>query len=187
MVGVILFRAQPFHNGHLNMVQKAVSDCQKNNCDLYIFVGSADKVGTPRNPLPIDFRLMLIEGALHEAFSTEELKHIHIFPLNDLTDEADNSYNWGRYLFMRMLHKTHDPDMTIYYSDKPEIMLSWFDAEDRWALRFKFLDRYEGISATKVRNLMCDDFTTDEILEVIPNFVYMHLDEIIKYLEGARQ
>ena len=66
-------------------------------------------------------------------------------------------------------------------------MLSWFDAEDRWALRFKFLDRYEGISATKVRNLICDDFTKDEILEVIPNFVYMHLDEIIKYLEGARQ
>lgn len=26
MVGVILFRAQPFHNGHLNMTQKAYED-----------------------------------------------------------------------------------------------------------------------------------------------------------------
>ena len=30
------------------------------------------------------------------------------------------------------------------------------------------------------------DFTKDEMLEVIPNFVYMHLDEIIKYLEETK-
>ena len=48
MVGVILFRAQPFHRGHLNMVQKAYDDCVANHCDLYIFVGSADKSGTRR-------------------------------------------------------------------------------------------------------------------------------------------
>ena len=66
MVGCILFRGQPFHNGHMNMIKKAYEDCQKCGCDLYIFVGSADKVGTVRNPLPIEFRTMLIEGALHE-------------------------------------------------------------------------------------------------------------------------
>ena len=27
MVGVILFRAQPFHNGHMNMVKKAYEVC----------------------------------------------------------------------------------------------------------------------------------------------------------------
>ena len=131
MVGVILFRAQPFHNGHLYMIKKAYSDCKQNDCDLYVFVGSADKAGTARNPLPIDFRLMLIEGSLREEFSSEALKHIHIFPLDDLTDEADNSYNWGRYLFVKMFNKTKDSDMTIYYSDRPEIMLGWFDADDR--------------------------------------------------------
>lgn len=73
MTGVILFRAQPFHNGHLNMIKKAVEDTLSNNGDLYIFVGSADKSGTLRNPLPIDFRLMLIQGSLHEAFSSDIL------------------------------------------------------------------------------------------------------------------
>ena len=56
MTGVILFRAQPFHNGHMYMVQKAYNDCRKTNCDLYIFIGSADKYGTKRNPLPIELR-----------------------------------------------------------------------------------------------------------------------------------
>ena len=106
MVGVILFRAQPFHNGHMNMVKKAYWDCHENNCDLHIFVGSADKSGTKRNPLPIDFRLMLLEGALHEQFSTEELKHIHVYPLDDMTDESDNSHGWGRYLYIKMFGKT---------------------------------------------------------------------------------
>lgn len=43
MTGVILFRAQPFHKGHLNMVQKAFEDSRTNGAELYIFVGSADK------------------------------------------------------------------------------------------------------------------------------------------------
>ena len=186
MVGVILFRAQPFHNGHLYMIKRAYEDCKQNQSDLYVFVGSADKCGTARNPLPIDFRMMLIEGSLREEFNSEELKHIHIFPLDDLTDEADNSYNWGRYLFIKMFNKTKDSDMTIYYSDRPEIMLGWFDADDRWLLRFKFLDRYEGISATEVRNLMLGG-TGRLINTVVPNFVAMHLQEIIKYLKGETE
>ena len=182
MTGVILFRAQPFHNGHLNMVTKAYQDCSKYNGDLYIFVGSADKSGTKRNPLPIDYRIMLIEGALREEYNMQDLAHIHVIPLDDMTDEADNSHEWGRYLFMKMLYYTKDPDMTIYYSDKPEIMLSWFDAQDRWCLRFKFLDRYEGISATLVRKLILDEAPMDKF---VPDFVKVHIDEIRKYLEEA--
>jgi hypothetical protein len=168
------------------MIQKAFEDCKQNNCDLYIFVGSADKKGTPRNPLPIDFRMKLIEGSLLENFSIAELVHIYVYPLSDLTDEADNSYDWGRYLLYSILYKTQDPDITIYYSDKPEIMLSWFDAEDRAMLRFKFLDRYQGISATKVRDMLINDVTDEEILEVVPNFVFTHLKEIKKYILLSR-
>ena len=184
MVGVILFRAQPFHNGHLHMVQKAYADCRSNNADLYIFVGSADKSGERRNPLPIDFRIMLIEGSLHEIFTIEELSHIHVFPLKDLSDETDNSYSWGRYLFMKMFSKTKDSDMTVYYSDDPQIMLSWFSADERWCLRFKFLDRYEGITATMVRVLFTQKDLSDEILKkFVPPFVFIHREEIKEYID----
>ena len=182
MTGVILFRAQPFHNGHLNMIKKAAEDTMDYDGDLYIFVGSADKEGTKRNPLPIDFRLSLINGALHEVFSTETLKRIHVIPLNDLTDESDNSYNWGRYLYIKMFNETHDSDMTIYYSDDPRIMLGWFDAEDRWLLRFKFLDRYEGITATKVREAFIRN-DPDIVKLLVPAFVYMHYDTIKTYMD----
>ena len=185
MVGVILFRAQPFHYGHLNMVKKAFRDCEENDCDLYIFVGSADKYGTKRNPLPIDFRLMLIDGTLHEVFSTNELKRIHVYPLDDMTDESDNSHGWGRYLYIKMFSKTKDSDMTIYYSDDPRIMLGWFAQDERWLLRFKFLDRYEGISATLVRNLFLEE-NDDNVREVVPCFVYNYRNEIRQYLQEAK-
>ena len=183
MTGVILFRAQPFHNGHLNMVTKAFQDCKATNSDLYIFVGSADKSGTIRNPLPIDFRLMLIKGTLHDTFSAEELQKIHVISLDDMTDEADNSYHWGRYLFMKMFNHTKDTDMTIYYSDNPRIMLDWFDAEDRWCLRFKFLDRFENISATEVRRLIEGGYSTSRVL---PDYVNMYVKEIASYMEQAK-
>ena len=131
MTGVILFRAQPLHNGHLNTIIKAYKDCKQTNSQLYIFVGSADKSGTKRNPIPIDYRLMLIKGVLHENFNSEDLKNIHTVPLEDMTDESDNSYSWGRYLFMKMLGHTKVMDMTIYYSDRPVIMLGWFVAQQR--------------------------------------------------------
>ena len=186
MTGVILFRAQPFHNGHLSMVKKGFEDSRKHNGDLYIFVGSADKSGTIRNPIPIEFRLMLIEGALHEHFSSDELKHIHIYPLDDLSDETNNTYDWGRYLYMKMLGKTYDPDMTIYYSDDPQIMLNWFDAEDRWCLRFKFLDRYQNISATTVRKTLLEgNYALFQTL--VPNFVFMHRTQIENYLKEASE
>lgn len=187
MVGVILFRAQPFHRGHLNMVQKAFSDCTENNCDLHIFVGSADKSGTERNPLPIDFRLMLIEGSLHEVFSTEELKRIHIYPLNDLSDETNNTHDWGRYLYIKMFSKTKDSDMTIYYSDDPRIMLSWFAQDERWLLRFKFLDRYEGISATLVRDVIRMPDNDFLLLKLIPSFVFNYRKEIKTYLDSIER
>lgn len=182
MTGVILFRGQPFHNGHLNMVKKAYEDCKGSNSDLYIFIGSADKSGTIRNPLPIDFRRMLIEGALHEEFGIADLAHIHVVELEDMTDESDNSYSWGRYLFLKMFYHTKDADMTIYYSDRPDIMLNWFDAQDRWCLRFKFLDRFENISATLVRKLIMSDLPVDRY---VPPFVNMHLEQIKEYMHKA--
>jgi len=186
MTGVILFRAQPFHRGHLNMVQKAYEDCAANNCDLYIFVGSADKSGTVRNPLPIDFRIMLLEGSLHEHFTTEQMKYIHIFPLADMTDEADNSHAWGRYLYIKMFSKTKDSDMTIYYSDDPRIMLGWFAQDERWLLRFKFLDRFEGISATLVRQAFQMPNSDPMIEKLVPRYVYNYREEIRNYLSEAK-
>jgi hypothetical protein len=70
--------------------------------------------------------------------------------------------------------------MTIYYSDNPQIMLSWFAQDERWCLRFKFLDRYQNISATNVRHYIDNDII---LKALVPNFVYINREEIRNFMK----
>ena len=94
MTGIILFRAQPFHNGHLAQIKRAFRDMRTLEGDLYVIVGSANKFGTKRNPIPIDVRMDLITGTLEEEFSYKQRQHLKVVPLDDLSDEANNNYDW---------------------------------------------------------------------------------------------
>lgn len=85
--GVILARFQPIHNGHLALIRKA---CLEND-KVLLLVGSADKINA-RNPIPINIRMRLLEIALEEEGLLDKCV---IHPLKDLTDESDNSQDWG--------------------------------------------------------------------------------------------
>lgn len=188
MTGIILFRAQPFHNGHLAQIRRALCDVQKLSTDLYIFVGSADKSGTKRNPIPIDVRLDLVKGSLEEALNPIQLNNIHVVPLNDLSDEANNTHSWGEYLYNKMCEYTGDTDFIFYYSDKPEIALSWFDSTTISHIYFRFLPRVENISATSVRiSLTRLDHIDRMALETdLPPYVFSKRYELHDYIVSAR-
>ena len=171
MTGIILFRAQPFHNGHLEQIRRAVADMRKLNSRLYIIVGSADKCGTRRNPFHIDLRIRLIENSLIEEFDVDYEKYITVVPLEDLSDEANNTFSWGEYLYNHLCEITNDKDFIIYYSDKPEIMLSWFDDTLKPYIAYKFLPRYNDISATKIREYLTL-FDDEHLKEAVPKYVF---------------
>jgi len=188
MTGVILFRAQPFHNGHLAQIKRAYKDMRKLGGDLYVLVGSADKFGTKRNPIPIDIRLDLIKSSLNEVLNSDQLKHIEIVPLNDLSDEANNTHSWGEYLYSKMCEYTGDTDFVFYYSDKPEIALSWFGDNEREHIYFKFLPRVDNVNATEVRGLLYTCVLGDAMkLELLlPNYVYGKITTLHDYIVNAR-
>lgn len=188
MTGIILFRAQPFHNGHLAQIKRALKDTADICKDLYILVGSADKVGTKRNPIPIDVRLDLIKNSCKEYYGNGWDMHLHIVPFNDLSDEANNTHSWGNYLYENMCKITGDTEFVFYYSDKPEIALSWFDDSTRNHLYFKFLPRVDNINATAVRAALVRLDRTDWMAlgEDLPPYVYSKVNELHKYIINAR-
>lgn len=186
MFGAILFRAQPFHNGHLHMIKTAYADCEKFGIDLYIFIGSADKYGTKRNPLPIELRRNLVINSLNGYFSEEELNHIYVFTLDDLSDEANNTYAWGNYLYTKMCSKADDTEFIFYYSDKPSIVLSWFSPELYKNIMYKFLPRYHAINATAIREAIINNEFCPNWLEYdIPKTVIAEYNTIREYLLEA--
>lgn len=179
MVNVILFRAQPFHHGHLSIVKEAFEDSKRNNCDLWIFIGSADKHGTKRNPFDVQFRMSVIEETLKDHGLITDF--VHIKPLVDLSDEANNTFGWGNYLFDSITDLTRDKDITMWYTDNPSIMLSWFSPEVAKYMRYKFLSRTDDISATKVRQaILAKDW--DQLLDLVPVAVYHRKQEMYDIL-----
>lgn len=192
--GIILARLQPIHNGHLALIKKAVAE----NDEVYIFIGSADKFNQ-RNPLPISLRLQLTEEAIDFEFgkpyianSDGDIKktkdRIHIVPLDDLTDESDNSHDWGFYLYSKIVTETKNPYFTIYYSDGFEIITTWFPSFIlRNNVSLCLLARnatLEGISATKVRQLIEED--SKDLNTYVPRCVIEKRETIKKHIELSK-
>ena len=92
--------------------------------------------------------------------------------LPDLTDESDNSLDWGFYLYANIVEHTKEASFNIYYSDGYEIITTWFPKfilRDYISMTLMARTQVEnGISATIVR----DKLIKDEPLEgIVPDNV----------------
>jgi cytidyltransferase-like protein len=157
-IGVFVARMQPVHLAHLYVIEKALEE----NDIVYIFIGSANKKGTIRNPFAVNIRKALLNHALHEKMGADKLERIQIVELADWSTENDltNQKEWGRYLYYNIVSKTNSQSFKLYYSDEPQIMLDWFEEDIKKRIMFRFLERssiYEGLSATKIRKALLED------------------------------
>ena len=164
-VGVILARLQPIHNGHLALIKKASAE----NDEVHVFIGSADKFNE-RNPIPINIRKKYAESAVKEA----NIENVTFHLLDDLTNESDNSHDWGFYLYSKVVTEIQQSNFTIYYSDGFEIITSWFPGFIlRNNVSLSLLARNateEGVSATMVRDMIVRN--DPELEKVVPSMVY---------------
>lgn len=182
-VGVIIARLQPIHNGHLELIRQALSENDK----VIVLVGSADKLNK-RNPIPIQMRLDMANEAIVEAFSDEiHKKYVIVQALDDLTDESDNSHDWGFYLYSKIVGITREPEFTIYYSDGFEVIMLWFPPFiTRNYVSFKLNARgaiANNISATQVRTLIMNN-DEEALKHCVPESVMKRRD-ILKQFIGA--
>lgn len=151
--GVILARFQPIHNGHLQLIKKA---CDENE-QVLVIIGSIDKL-SKRNPIPWTIRKQLVEKAIKDHSLHEKTK---IVELADLSDESDNSHDWGFYLYSFIVSNINQSDFTIYYSDGFETITSWFPGfllRNNVSLSLLARNTCEdGVSATMVRDMILAD------------------------------
>lgn len=170
-IGVILARLQPIHNGHLALIKKASEE----NDEVHVFIGSADKFNE-RNPIPINMRHDMAMAAIVAA----GLKNVSLHWLDDLSNEGDNSHEWGFYLYSKIVTEIQQSNFTIYYSDGFEIITSWFPSfilRNNISLSLLARNAVEsGVSATKVREfIMADD---PRLIDVVPISVYENKESI---------
>jgi len=80
MDGFLIGRFQPFHLGHLEAVNFALSKVEQ----LYIGIGSSNKSHQPRNPFTVEERRHMILSSL----DGKTLKRVSIYDIPDLDDHS---------------------------------------------------------------------------------------------------
>lgn len=184
--GVFLARMQPLHNGHLSLIKRIIDE----NEQCLILIGSSDKLNK-RNPIPGNFRKdllhqsIMMDESLAKAYTDDRIK---IVLLPDLTSEEDNSHDWGFYLYSNIVRLIGQHCFTMYYSDGWEIITKWFPGfllQNSVDLRLVARNNcQDGISATKVRELIMQDVITDDVLcKYVPESVINNLNIIRSFIE----
>lgn len=147
--GVFLARMQPVHNAHLFLVNKALEECDK----VLIVLGSENKLDMLRNPFEISLR----EQMLRECLTEEQNKKISVETLPDWSMESDleGAQIWGRYFYYNVVSRIGQKRFSIYYSDDPAILDSWFKNTEVFPyITYRNFERenlFEGLSSTKIR------------------------------------
>ena len=78
-----------------------------------------------------------------------------------MESDIDNDKIWGRYFYYNVVSRINQKRFSIYYSDDPKILDSWFNGtEVREYITYRNFERssiFEGLSSTKIRNAFIED------------------------------
>ncbi len=155
-VGVFLSRMQPLHNAHLWMIENAL----KENDEILVIIGSANKCGQERNPFPIDLRKEIVSKSIEEYFENQK-NRIKIIALPDWSsEENDHEKEWGRLIYYNIVGNMEVKEFSYYCSEEPEKIKGWFEDEIRDRINFRFFSRdnqFNGLSATKIREAILNE------------------------------
>lgn len=144
--GVILMRAQPIHKGHIDIIKQALGENEK----VLIVVGSSNKYGTKRNPLPIDSRMRLIKDALRDYNLSRKIILMSL-PDWSMEDAYQYAKEWGSFFYYNVVRVLEQKTFTMYYNDDLNIVKSWFTKEISERIAVKHAERKRDVSGTKIR------------------------------------
>lgn len=162
-LGVILSRCQPLHKGHIEMINKALSENDK----VLFIIGSADKSCTERNPFSISYRINMFKLALEYVV---DKTRVNFITLKDLS--SDNSIpkqsnkdgsvddallvnkEWGMYLYYNIVNAIGQKDFTFYYNDDSSLVSAWFPNFIWGRITLNSSFRLDNISSSTIRDAM---------------------------------
>lgn len=145
-IALLCGRFQIFHSGHESLVDVALKMCDR----IIILVGSAQEVGTERNPFDVHTRIQMIK----EIYPQD---NVIVKPLSDLTNEDDIRPEWGDYVLENTkLHVYKIPELMVYGND--EARSKWFNPESIKDVTEIIVPRSRlPISATMLREALLKD------------------------------
>ncbi len=155
--GFYIGRFQPFHDGHLRMVEEIATEVD----ELVLGIGSAGDSHTERNPFTAGERIMMITKSLVEWERTDGQELVtYAVPIEDL----ERNSVWVSHV------RSMCPDFEVAYSNNPLVIQLFREAgvEVRQSPMFN----REVLEGTEVRERMVADgdwegLVPDPVVEVV--------------------
>ena len=146
MDGLLIGRFQPFHFGHLEALQFALSKVDK----LWVGLGSSNKPVDKNNPFTAEQRKEMILASIDD--SMKEKISIYFIP------DVDNHIRWIEKI------DTIVPKFNIIFSND-DLTKHLYSKRNIQVLSIPFLNR-ESLSGTNIRDLIVSDQKWDDL---VPN------------------
>jgi len=150
--GFSLMRCQPFHFGHVRVIDTMLSEC----AIVTVVIGSIQEKGTEKNPFDFFERKKMIEK--HYDHSAD-FQRINIIGIKDLGDHS----KWAEYVTHAVKEKVKNaPEVEAFYcgSKHDGRLFENFENSGNKNLQVIVVDRLDSafplISAENIRN-MCRD------------------------------
>ncbi len=144
MNGLLIGRFQPFHLGHLEALQFALSKIDK----LWLGLGSSNKPMEKTNPFSVEERKQMIMSSIDDSIKNK----ISIYSIPDL----DNHVKWIENI------DTIVPDYQIVFSNDP-MTEHLYSKRDVNVMTIPFFKR-DQLSGTRLRDLIKSDQKWDDLV-----------------------
>ncbi|NQV40156.1 MAG: nicotinamide-nucleotide adenylyltransferase [Nitrosopumilus sp.] len=144
MDGLLIGRFQPFHLGHLEALQFALSKVDK----LWVGLGSSNKPVEKNNPFTAEQRKEMILSSIDDSMKEKIL--IYFIP------DVDNHIKWIEKI------DTIVPKFGIIFSND-DLTKHLYSKRDIQVLTIPFLNR-ESLSGTNIRDLIIRDQKWDDLV-----------------------
>jgi nicotinamide-nucleotide adenylyltransferase len=153
MNGLLIGRFQPFHLGHLNALNFALSKVDK----LWVGLGSSNKPLQKTNPFSAEERKKMILSSIDESMK----QRIHIYFIPDL----ENHIKWVELIY------TLVPKFDIVFTND-ELTSHLYSKRGVAVLSIPFVKR-DLLSGTNIRNMITSDQKWEDLVpEGTKKFLY---------------
>ena len=156
MNGLLIGRFQPFHLGHLEALQFALSKVDK----LWLGLGSSNKPIEKNNPFSADERKKMILSSIDDAMKSKIV--IYFIP------DVDNHVKWIEQI------DTIVPNFDIVFSNDP-LTNHLYSKRTIQVVPIPFLKR-DQLSGTRIRDLIKSDQKWDALVPSGTELILKNLD-----------
>lgn len=165
--GLAIMRAQPPHIGHIKLIKRMLSECEK----AVIILGSVQEQGTDRNPYTYIQRKEMLQKIFANSPDAKRLKILGMFDINNPTQ-------WGAFV-MDFLKEAcpNEPLPEVYYAGS-EYDAQWFrdiftniQIENRVDYNFPYVSGSMVRDMIKIGDNRWHDFVPKAIHQTIESLI----------------